>query len=530
MIENPFNIIYEDKIPRMLGREKILDNLHIKLTKTNPVNVSVIGPKGFGKTVILNKLAKLIETGNNEYLSVCYWDLRHHTPRSDEEFRKQLAQRVKEVLKKVSSPLEEYLEMDYEYIFDLLVQVFDDLYEEDKRILVVLDGFDYLMERGSLTRNLWDNLLDLVRKQSLRLVTGSRSRLREICRTEESRTSDFWEIFDTPVEVAFMDENDLEGMLIPFKEKNIEFQSSARKELMNWTGGIPILLAGFLNRLFDVSDADTIIPGERINKQADEFFESFTDYLAEIWNDCPVKCLFDLEELSKGDILSVEIPPGRKAELKKRGLVREASNYIKSSCRLMKKYAGLQSEGLDNMRRFFGDEKKFDRNIRNLLQIRLENIQGEAFDKDLRLHIEYALRDMLPNPGSSLTWIRNITREALELAWKKELPQDKKLPQEWTDAFKELNYNRSYFQESSFLPSEEGPQLEILRLVSGARGIPKLTRYISKSTYLLLNHLKSVGDFGQHRSEIIDMGFAASICLTAIELYKNLVKELKEEK
>jgi hypothetical protein len=45
-----------------------------------------------------------------------------------------------------------------------------------------------------LTRILWDQLRSLGQKASLRLVTGSRCPLRELCKTEESRTSDFWEI------------------------------------------------------------------------------------------------------------------------------------------------------------------------------------------------------------------------------------------------------------------------------------------------------------------------------------------------
>ena len=45
-------------------------------------------------------------------------------------------------------------------------------------------------------------------------------------------------------------------------------------------------------------------------------------------------------------------------------------------------------------------------------------------------------------------------------------------------------------------------------------------RYVTKTTYRLINHLKSVGDFGQHLNKFpeskVTVGFAASVVLAAI--------------
>jgi hypothetical protein len=56
----------------------------------------------------------------------------------------------------------------------LLVLVFDELDKDNKRLLIVLDGFDHVLAGTGLTRNLWDQLRSLGEKGSLRLVTGSR--------------------------------------------------------------------------------------------------------------------------------------------------------------------------------------------------------------------------------------------------------------------------------------------------------------------------------------------------------------------
>ena len=130
-------------------------------------------------------------------------------PTSDDAFKRRLAEEVRAALQPHRPELSEWLEFEDEGIHELLVLVFDDLEKSDARLLVVLDGFDYALAGAGLTRNLWDQLRSLAQKTSLRFVTGSRCPLRELCRTEETRTSDFWEIFyDTPIRVVALDDAD----------------------------------------------------------------------------------------------------------------------------------------------------------------------------------------------------------------------------------------------------------------------------------------------------------------------------------
>jgi hypothetical protein len=77
-------------------------------------------------------------------------------------------------------------------------------------MLLLLDGLDRLLAADTLTRNLWDQLRELASQPSLRLVTASRQRLRDLIRSPDAATSDFWNIFDpNPVQIGVMDDGDL---------------------------------------------------------------------------------------------------------------------------------------------------------------------------------------------------------------------------------------------------------------------------------------------------------------------------------
>jgi hypothetical protein len=93
------------------------------------------------------------------------------------------------------SSIAEYIDVGDAGLHELLDLVFQELEQQKARLLVILDGFDHVLAGTGLTRNLWDQLRALGQRASLTLVTGSRRPLRELCKTEESRTSDFWEIF-----------------------------------------------------------------------------------------------------------------------------------------------------------------------------------------------------------------------------------------------------------------------------------------------------------------------------------------------
>ena len=254
MTENPYQVL-GPTIPLKLGRESLINRINHHLLKPTPDHVSVVGPEHYGKSVLLWHLADYYRKDCEAlkyYLTTVYIDLRRNTPTDDSTFKSRLAGEIKNALALVKPEYSEYVNLEDEKILELLEEIFDELWKSyEARMLVVLDSFDYVLAGTGLTRNLWDQLRDLAQRNSLRFVTGSRRPLRELCKTEESRTSDFWEIFyDTPIQVTALDKSDWNPFLEPFLEAGCKLDNSACKEVTNWTGGVPLLVCALLGELW----------------------------------------------------------------------------------------------------------------------------------------------------------------------------------------------------------------------------------------------------------------------------------------
>jgi hypothetical protein len=527
MSDSPYQVRGEG-IPTMLGRERLLEELCRHLTKATPDHMCVVGPPQFGKSVLLNHLASRFKTTGNHFLTSLYWDLRHGTPGTDDEFRRRFAERVKDALQPVRPELAACLALEEEGLRDLLHLVFDEMETTGLRLLAVLDGFDHVLGGTGITKNLWDDMRTLAQKTSLRLVTGSRSRLRELCKTEESRTSDLWEIFyDTPLRVGSFAGHDWDGFLQPFNVTGATLDGSGVKEIGNWTGGVPVLAAAMAGRLFAGAREGATLSKPHVDDVAEATIEERREVLAALWDDCPIELQSDLAALAEGDVPLSEVPDHRRRDLELRGFARSSGNKLHSSCRLMARYAQQQAGGVANLRRLFGDAERFEGSIRALLEIRLAQVRGP--DRELRDYVERAIRDLQPEPANSVVWARSIAERALDLIWEAELPADQTIPQAWVEVWKQSGERLTWLDDRRHLPTRRGPQCGVLRLMTGTEGTRRVARLLTKPTWLLVDHVQSVGDFGQHRSGgTVSVSIAAAFCLSAIGLCESLARDLAD--
>ena len=381
MSENPYRV-RGDRIPQLYGRERLVERL-------------LRHPTLFGKSVLLNHVASCRPV-RDHYVASVYWDLRHGTPRTNVDFRRRLAEEIRRALASAHLDVAEYLEPDEEALGDLLRLVLEDLNRHGHRLLVVLDGFDHVLAEPRITRNWWDEMRELALQPSLRFVTGSRERLRELCRTEESRTSDFWEIFyDTPVEIGCFAESDWSGFLEPFESKDIKLDDSARKEIANWTGGIPVLAAALARQLYSASQRSVTLSKSHVDSVAESFLATPGESLPALWDDCSVELKSDLTELARGIVRSEKISPPRQREVKLRGFATASRAGFQSSCRFMKGYAAEHGERVTNLRRIFGDADGFEENVRSLLELRIDHVVG--VDPALVGYVRKAVRDLTRN-------------------------------------------------------------------------------------------------------------------------------------
>ena len=528
-MENPYQVLGAT-VPSMFGRAALVERIEGHLLKPSPDHVSVVGPAHYGKSVLLRHLADKHREGSTRYVTTVHIDLRHDTPASDDAFKRRLAEEIRVALQPHRSELCELLATEDEGVHELLVFVFDDLESSESRLLVVLDGFDYALAGTGLTRNLWDQLRALAQKTSLRFVTGSRRPLRELCRTEESRTSDFWEIFyDTPIRVAALEDADWNPFLHPFLDAGCDVDDSARKEVANWTGGVPLLVCALLQKVWERYRGVPRISKLEIDRVAEELWGERRELLAELWDDCGVELRADLGALAATDIRVIDLSEERRRALESRGFARIARNRLRNSCRLMQLYAEERAPALADLTRLLGTAAGFEMHIRSLLELRLSQVAGPGVDRDLLQFVGNAVRDIEPDPKHALIWIRSIADRALALIWAAELPPDRMLPPEWLDEWRHADV-KNLPEDEGKLPHRSGMQCGVLRLITGTDRIRRQSRYVTKTTSLLVDHLQSVGSFGQHRENFpetnVSVGFAVASVLAAISLVESLTADL----
>lgn len=275
---------------------------------------------------------------------------------------------------------------------------------------------------------------------------------------------------DPPFQVGILEDDDWTGFLAPFASSGIETDSSAEKEIRNWTGGVPVLAAALAGRLIaDRRRGETISKAD-VDRVADEMAGEPLSAVRALWDDCPIDLRSLLTELASGAVVVSDVPERQKRELLFRGFAQEFRNGLRSSCKLMAAYARQHKDEVAYLNRLFGRSNRFNNNIQGMLELRLDGIADRA-DPELAGFVRRAIRDLRPKPTDSVVWMRSVVDTALDLIWNAELAEDKSLPDDW--------------------------------------------------------NIQSIGNFGQHREgQEVSLPTAASFCLSAIELCERLSAEL----
>ena len=280
-----------------------------------------------------------------------------------------------------------------------------------------------------------------------------------------------------------------------------------------------MLAAALADRLFAATRDGVTLSKPEVDRAAHAIAEERRGLLEALWDNCPIELQSDLAALADGDLPLSEIPDRRRRDLELLGFGRSSRNRLRSSCRLMARFARQQAGEVENLRRLFGDTERFESKIRGLLELRLAQVRGA--DPELRGYVERAIRDLHPDPAHSVVWMRSIAERVLNIIWNAEFPPDRFLPDVWK--FLGVKYDR--------VPRRRGQQCNLLRLITGTEDHAPVSQFVTKPTYLLVDHLQSVGDFGQHKeNDTVSVSVAAAFCLSAIGLCESLSRDLAMHK
>ena len=405
-------------------------------------------------------------------------------------------------------------------MLDLLDFVVDSLQEDSKRVLVIFDGFDELFVSEGITKNLLDKLLTWAQTQALVFVTGSRRPLRELCRSSDLRSSVLWESFNpNPIRLHCLEEADWEDLIAPLARRGVTVDSSGKKELANWSGGVPILAAALLSTIHEQAGDGSVVTKVDVNAAAIGVAEEYDEVLAELWDECPAEFQAIVSELLNGERAASLFQAAATKELVNRGLVRAVSNRLNVGCSLVANYARPRCSEVSDLNRLFGDTARFPRNYRRLLELRLGQISG--CDRVLVSLVSRAILD-LDQPEAAFVWARRIAERALDLVWDVEVPS-RTLPAEWVQR---LKFVGEKLPDDGRVPQRRGAQCWLLRLLMGTERVERLARRVTKPTSIVIDYLQSIGDFGQHQDGTIPWNFAASFCFSAVELCELLARDL----
>jgi hypothetical protein len=511
----------------MFGRKRVSEKILAMLHKPIPDHVSIIGPKRYGKTVLLHHLAECLRSDGN-YVASVFIDLRHDSPQTDSEFRSYLARCLSEGLKPVDSTYEEILrDADDASIPDVIEIILKDLADKKKRLAIILDAFDHLPLGTTIHPQLLEQFRSFAQISSLRLIIGSRCRLRELCKSEESRNSDFWSIFAEPIQLGAFEDSDFDDLWPPFQERTITFDAGARTELKGQTGGVPRFVAGIMEKLYENSSNGKKICQSDITELAKKYQHESLDSVLDIWEDCNQDLRNMLVDAASGETPTTSYPQIIIELSTLRGLTRKEGALLKINCRIIGEFAKGESASVQDMNRLFSRIEDYEKNIKRLLELRHSQIRN--IGDELHRYAKYAINDIDDGPKIVLRNANGIVEEAIKIIMKAEnIRVGDNLADEWNDMWCRTNSSGPPRDIDPF-PSERGKQIRALSYICGCdSSYPiRVSKQISKQSYILLRKINDFSNYLRHRGdEEPSDGMAVLLCLTTIELIQSLEKDI----
>jgi hypothetical protein len=377
-----------------------------------------------------------------------------------------------------------------------------------------------------LTRNLWDQLRQLAEKPSFRVVTASRSTLRELVRHPEAQTSDFWNIFDpSPARVGCFDETDLEAVLGHLPD--IRLSPGARTEIWNATNGFPPMLLELLNVL-SRGGARGEVADNVVVAACRETYPLLMGTIESMWNDCSSSSrdlLLRVQE-EKSVARGSGIVNADAEALIERGFVAQTGNKLLRPNRLLSRFLEDQPNEGNALARLFGTKEGYDKHLKEVLLRRVAQVDG--LDSTLKHFLERAAGDLPEHPGVFFTNVRGMVDQVFELICNAELER-KAIPSEWMAIWK-ANEEKAIDNWVTTFP-QGGQRLRFVQLMTGGGKSAPCARHITRTTHVLMEAANSFGDFGQHQDGApLTPGAAYAAWNVCIELAASISRDLTKKR
>jgi hypothetical protein len=518
-----------DGVPPMLGRAALMDDVWSALSKTTPSNLSVIGPRWIGKTVLLKAIADRARRGETSpYCLVVHWHLGHVCPTTDSEFISGLCRQLHAVMQNHPADYSDYQKYLHDASYSHLKEITDLLDEADEPVLMLWDGLDKPLGQENLSLHLWDQMRSIIDGKKHKIVTATRAPLDLLIRNEQASTSEFWNIFD-PVYIKPFDQLDRDALV---EHARLELTGGGLTELDNWTGGHPRLLLELLNRLAAGCEPRPI-DNEAVVQTATAMTHDVGSWLRSIWDECPregretYQALMRIAEGTLQDLGAQAID-----QLKDRGFATVRRNKMRPGCKMLRQHLTQTSGDSGALARLFKTPDDFSSNIGAILRMRLEQIQ--PVDNDLQRWVGQSILGIPDHPGDCLTNLTDIRDRALDLVMKYEFGPNLDVPRDLIEYWKDQNQHQNKTvselggQASPRVPGNRALQVGLLQLLTGcANNLECKAKSISKDTCAMISALHDLRNRKEHADgQPVSESIAMATIMTCLALLDCLAREL----
>jgi hypothetical protein len=246
----------------------------------------------------------------------------------------------------------------------------------------------------------------------------------------------------------------------PFAEHGVTLSGGARTELLNWSGGVPLLTTVLCNRLWDGASSGSELTNQTVNDVAESLLESNSDTIRDLWRSFDGEQQRLLAEIATGADPSEDT--GILRPLIDAGVIIVGKKKFAIPSRILWKYAaGEHGRVGSGLQKLFGAREPFEANIRSVVEFRHLQMKG-LVDEQIWDHLKIIFEN-LDKPHIVITAPRAIINRAFELIWQRELP-DRNIPGEWTREFAKMADR----PPQGKIPPDIGLQCRLLELIRDA--------------------------------------------------------------
>ena len=255
---NPFtygNPISDPK--RFVGRRREIEQIFMRLRNAEFESSSMVGERRSGKTSLLNYIAhpdtvQRYGLDAEKFLFV-YLDLEMITSTSTptrlyQYMLRRIAGKVQdEDLKKEIRDVSQYDSID---TYDL-AEILDSIEDRGLHIVLLIDEFENIVDNDNFGPDFYYALRSLAIHHDLALVTSTRVDLVELARSDEVRSSPFFNIFAT-INLPPLSQEDIQQMVdVYLEDTDISFSGGTVERVVALSGRLPFFVQMALHFLFD---------------------------------------------------------------------------------------------------------------------------------------------------------------------------------------------------------------------------------------------------------------------------------------